>query len=96
MHTNTVPAVKVDSMMDSNNGGEYKFASNQSGERVGLTHRCPGCKTIATLFFGVSDVPNGIHRWQHDGNDDLPTLTPSIHHQGCWHGWLTKGVFKSC
>lgn len=30
--------------------------------------------------------------WGWDGNEDCPTLTPSIHAVGHWHGWLKAGV----
>lgn len=29
--------------------------------------------------------------WGWDGNEDTPTLTPSIHAIGDWHGWVRGG-----
>lgn len=29
--------------------------------------------------------------WGWDGNEDQPTLTPSVHCIGHWHGWLRGG-----
>lgn len=29
--------------------------------------------------------------WGWDGNEDKPTLTPSIHCFGHWHGWVRSG-----
>ena len=34
--------------------------------------------------------------WGWDGNEDRPTLTPSIHAPGIWHGWLRAGRLESC
>lgn len=34
--------------------------------------------------------------WGWDGNEDKPTLTPSIHCIGSWHGWLRAGRLISC
>lgn len=34
--------------------------------------------------------------WGWDGNEDKPTLQPSIHCPGEWHGYLTEGELKSC
>ena len=31
-----------------------------------------------------------------DGNEDKPTITPSIHAVGCWHGWCRNGRLVSC
>lgn len=29
--------------------------------------------------------------WSWDGNEDAPTLTPSLHAVGVWHGWVRYG-----
>lgn len=29
--------------------------------------------------------------WTWDGNEDKPTLSPSIHTLGCWHGFVRAG-----
>lgn len=29
--------------------------------------------------------------WQWDGNRERPTLSPSIHTHGHWHGWVRNG-----
>ena len=34
--------------------------------------------------------------WHWDGNLDKPTLTPSIHHVGVWHGYMRAGRLESC
>lgn len=39
----------------------------------------------------------GIAReWSWDGNEDQPTLKPSINWEGHWHGYLTAGRLVSC
>lgn len=30
-------------------------------------------------------------QWAWDGNEDMPTLTPSLHAVGIWHGSVTEG-----
>ena len=35
-------------------------------------------------------------RWLWDGNADSPTLTPSLHLPGVWHGYLTNGQLIPC
>ena len=40
---------------------------------------------------------NGVARiWGWDGNEDKPTLTPSIHWVGTWHGFMRAGKLVSC
>jgi hypothetical protein len=41
-------------------------------------------------------VVNRGHSWTWDGNEDAPTLTPSVHHVGAWHGWIRAGRMESC
>lgn len=53
---------------------------------------CPcGCGDV----FGIPVVLKEGYGWKWDGDERLPTLTPSIQRMvGCrWHGHLAKGVF---
>ena len=41
------------------------------------------------------DFPNEQNaQWSWDGNEDEPTLKPSLHWVGVWHGWVTNGVLE--
>lgn len=40
--------------------------------------------------------PGGDRVWGWDGDEDRPTLTPSLHVPGCWHGYLQSGRLQSC
>ena len=72
---------------------------------VGLAYKCPcGCGYEGHLPFHPH-VKNGGAAWQCDGNEESPTLTPSIHHvqdlskggdKTHWHGWLRDGVWQAC
>ena len=33
-------------------------------------------------------------QWSWDGNEKKPTLHPSLHAGGIWHGWVTEGMLK--
>lgn len=62
---------------------------------------CPcGCGSFSRLPVGLNEKPphgidpDGIKAtWRWDGNRTRPTLDPSIHHVGHWHGWLKNGVW---
>jgi hypothetical protein len=41
-------------------------------------------------------APGGPRIWGWDGNEDKPTMTPSILVPGQWHGWLRSGRLVSC
>ena len=39
------------------------------------------------------DQPNSTgDQWSWDGNEDEPTLSPSLHAVGEWHGWVQNGM----
>ena len=40
--------------------------------------------------------PGGPRIWGWDGDQDKPTLTPSISAPGQWHGFLRAGRLESC
>ncbi len=57
-------------------------------------YSCPcGCGASGGLRVAVAVKPEQSPSWVWDGNRDAPTLHPSIHHIGHWHGWLKAGFF---
>jgi hypothetical protein len=52
---------------------------------------CPNRQRCTVLL-----APNaGAHAWQWDGNEDAPTLSPSVNCGGCgWHGHIQGGVIR--
>lgn len=40
------------------------------------------------------DIQSPVWTW--DGNEDRPTLAPSIWMHGCWHGFVRAGRMESC
>lgn len=76
--------------------GTFAFLTNLSGEIAAIDYICPcgcgahGCLPIKEGYGGDS--------WCWDGNEETPTLTPSIQRKaGCrWHGYLTNGEFREC
>ena len=38
----------------------------------------------------------GERVWAWDGDEENPTLTPSLHVPGTWHGFLRRGMLESC
>lgn len=73
--------------------GEFEVITEPGGQRR-FWFVCPGpCKSIAPI--ALRPVVDGSGQsWEWNGSIEAPTLKPSIDHKGCWHGWLTDGVFK--
>jgi hypothetical protein len=81
----------IDDVSSTPGGFEYFRA----GERypAGMIYSCPcGCGAKGSLNFR----PHASPSWEWDGNTEAPTLSPSVHHVGHWHGWLRNGVWESC
>lgn len=92
--TAPVHAMRVDDITRARNiPGAFKFFASDGTGPSGLNYVCPcGCGAIAPLYFKPEPSPS----WDWNGNRDKPTLSPSVHHVGHWHGYLKSGVWESC
>jgi hypothetical protein len=76
------------------------FEYTRVGDRFpgGMIYTCPcGCGHQGSLMFRPVPAQYPPHpSWEWDGNMDAPTLSPSVHHVGHWHGWLRNGIWESC
>lgn len=62
-----------------------------------LIYCCPcGCQALGSLRIGINEKPEESPSWNWNGSTDSPTLRPSVHHVGHWHGYLTDGVWVAC
>jgi hypothetical protein len=72
--------------------GAFEYFTASGRENAGMIYVCPcGCGALGSLNFRPHPSPS----WDWDGNMEKPTLTPSVHHIGHWHGFLTGGVWVS-
>lgn len=93
--------------------GSFAYAvryGDDSGRKCGLFYRCPcGCGRDGYVGFkppSKDDLKYGRDTWDWDGNEDAPTLKPSIlkHDlsdtvalKDCpthWHGFLHAGMWE--
>lgn len=89
-------------------GHWHFYSSSGVGPRAGILFGCPcGCGEMMSVAIKPSPIVGSKRPvWQWDGNEELPTLSPSINILQLdqagnrtgehWHGYLTAGVFKSC
>ena len=45
---------------------------------------------VVSIPVARGDGGRGAH-WGWDGNEERPTLKPSVHTFGVWHGWIRDG-----
>jgi hypothetical protein len=74
--------------------GSFCINTLANGQRV-MWHKLPdgngGLLRLRPVVSGES-YPS----WEWDGNGEKPTLTPSVHLPGRWHGWFRNGRMESC
>lgn len=76
--------------------GQFFFSVDDKGQRF-FTCMLPGDNACCIpLRPVVIEGLNRGHYWNWDGNEDKPTLTPSINAVGAWHGYVTAGRMVSC
>jgi hypothetical protein len=79
----------LDDLLD--NGADGDFFISESKDAVWII--IPG--SGHTRWPIKEPLENGA-LWKWDGNEDAPTLTPSLHLVGQWHGWMKNGELVSC
>jgi hypothetical protein len=90
MNTESIPTTRVESgKMEL--PGDFCFDE----ERKHIYLILPGTKHPDSLRIQKGN-PGGPRVWGWDGNEEKPTLSPSIHAPGEWHGFLIDGFLKSC
>jgi hypothetical protein len=78
--------------------GSFRLTDPDSDGEQWFYYCCPcGCGRTAPLMVGNGFKPQADYpTWNWNGSLDKPTLQPSVHHVGHWHGWLRNGVWESC
>lgn len=71
--------------------GDFTF----SDERDYLYIQLPGRLDPDALQIQKGE-PGGDRVWGWDGNEERPTLVPSVHDINHWHGFLRDGKLESC
>lgn len=73
----------------------FDHGAKETDERLTFYFCLPG-EIRWTPIHVKRGAPGGDRVWGWDGNLDKPTVEPSIHWVGHWHGFLRAGRFVSC
>lgn len=85
--------------------GAAQWKRDDDGRAMALTYVCPcGCKEWRQVPVALPELGRvaSTKAWAWNGDETMPTLTPSILHvanrdERCsWHGFLTAGVWLTC
>lgn len=68
----------------------------RAGVRRVLYIHLPGETRWGAIQVARGATPPEDRVWGWDGNEDAPTINPSIDSRGVWHGWLRAGRLVSC
>jgi len=77
------------------NPGDFYFKTDERGQRMFCSCLPNGVALHIPLRPLIDPKINGGHSWEWDGNQDKPTLTPSVNVVGIWHGWVRAGRMVS-
>lgn len=91
MNTESIDTRRVETGSDLQSPGDFLF----SAERDYIYIILPGSKRPDAIQIQRGN-PGGHRVWGWDGNEDAPTLTPSILSPHEWHGYLRAGRLESC
>jgi hypothetical protein len=84
-----------DAVVDRHEAGAFMWVVDDEGRRIIYTCPLGAGKRACAVPIHPNVLPNGAS-WQWDGNEEAPTLSPSINCVGgCgWHGWIQNGVMR--
>lgn len=86
-----------DEFHESNVPGAFYVEAPDDDRDQNFWYRCPcGCAVIGLLTVGAGFKPEDGPSWNWNGSTTRPTLSPSVHHVGHWHGWLQDGEWREC
>lgn len=98
MNTDSCDMIRMKDEEQVENGppGSFCIDTLEDGLRV-MWHKLPdgnfGCIRLRPIPGSHS---NASPSWQWNGNEEVPTLSPSVHLPGRWHGWFRNGRMESC
>lgn len=81
-----------DAITDRAPGTFYWYVSDDGSKRR-IFFRCPN-GNLCNVPIAPTRLRNGA-TWQWNGNEDAPTLSPSIDCKGCWHGHIRNGTLQN-
>lgn len=77
-----------------NEAGQFDYPSRaQDGAPKRFRFVCPGCAKVNIIALYHKDGINVGPHWSLSGDEDTPSLTPSITTACGWHGGLILGVW---
>lgn len=89
----------IDDLIDNGETGDFCFQKTKTGLTLWL--KVPTSKddtrsdSARVVRLPLTDTQGGP-TWTFDGNQDAPTLSPSVRVRGMWHGFLKNGELETC
>lgn len=75
--------------------GSWCIEEHSNGQRMMIFKYPDG--EVGGIFLRPMIPPNPEHpSWEWNGDSTKPTLTPSVHRVGHWHGFFRSGRMESC
>ncbi len=100
MNTQSVDGIKfpdgdLDHVCEGAAPGSWCYLRGSDGQIRSIAMMLPGFTFPQAINIQPHSTP-GRPSWSLSGDPDRPTLSPSLHLVGHWHGWMREGRFVSC
>ena len=92
-----IPMRRVDGYDDVEQPGDFWWTRAEGGPVIWIALPPSGWAAERGHRFNITpwtiNHKNSCDaQWSWDGDEDSPTLTPSLHCVGYWHGWVRGGM----
>lgn len=87
-----IDMVRVGSVGDIRNVGQFAWVIDKNGQRS-LVVAIPSLSAMgwSITTWTIDHKNHWDAQWSWDGDEDKPTLKPSLNWVNMWHGYVTKG-----
>lgn len=82
----------VDSLGDISNLGDFAWGGEPGKETIFIAIPDKTRRGWCTTVWTINHRNRLDAQWSWNGNKEKPTLAPSLHCVGMWHGWVRNGM----
>lgn len=77
--------------------GDFYWDTRGGKRTLVLALPCKNKYRVDTWLYSRWTIDHKNHcdaQWSWDGDEEKPTLSPSLHAVGIWHGWVQQGILR--
>ena len=83
---------RVDKFGDIEQAGDFCWIKDDDGQKLAVAIPAANGNYVHSTWPISPATTAAGHTWTRDANDLNPSLHPSLHAVGVWHGWVLNGA----